>query len=60
MGAGGKKRLSGYVREFAGRQNIREFDPLVRMSFVVQGMDGKLLHRRDLTVDNGLRSGAGE
>lgn len=52
------KHLDRYVREFAGRQNIREYDTLARMGFVVRGMDGKLLHYRDLTADNGLPSGA--
>ena len=54
------KHLSRYVREFAGRQNIRELDTLAQMSFVVQGMDGNLLPYRDLIADNGLPSGARE
>ena len=54
------KHLHRYVREFAGRQNIRDLDTLAQMSFVVQGMDGKLLHYQDLTADNGLPSGARE
>ena len=35
-----------YVREFAGRQNIREMD--TQMGFIVRRMDRKLLHYRDL------------
>ena len=52
------KHLSRYVREFAGRQNVREFDTLTQMAIIAKGLDGKLLHYRDLTADNGLDSGA--
>lgn len=52
------KHMSRYVQEFAGRQNIREFDTLTQMELIAQGLDGKLLHYRDLTADNGLPSGA--
>ena len=37
------KHMLRYVREFAGRQNIREFDTLAQMSLIVQGLDGKRL-----------------
>ena len=52
------KHLDRYVREFAGRQNVRELDTLAQMGALARGMDGKLLHYRDLTADNGLPSGA--
>ena len=42
------KHANRYINEFAGRQNIREMNTLEQMSFVVRGMDGKLLHYRDL------------
>ena len=42
------KHMSRYVREFAGRQNIRDLDTLAQMSFIAKGLDGKLLHYRDL------------
>lgn len=52
------KHLDRYVREFAGRQNVREMDTLAQMGVLARGMDGKVLHYRDLTADNGLPSGA--
>ena len=45
------KHMSRYVREFAGRQNIRELDTLAQMGFIAKGLDGKLLHYRDLIAD---------
>lgn len=42
------KHTHRYIREFAGRQNIREFDTLTQMSLIAKGMNGKLLHYRDL------------
>ena len=42
------KHLHRYVREFAGRQNIREFGTLQQMSLVAAGMVGKRLRYRDL------------
>ncbi len=42
------KHLHRYVREFAGRQNIREFDTLTQMSLIAKGMDHKRLRYRDL------------
>ena len=42
------KHADRYVREFAGRQNIRELGTLEQMSFIAKGLEGKLLHYRDL------------
>ena len=42
------KHLHRYVGEFAGRQNIRELGTLKQMSIIAKGLDGKLLHYRDL------------
>ncbi len=53
-----KKHLDRYVREFAGRHNIRPRDTLDMMQSVAIGMEGKRLRYRDLTADNGLPSGA--
>ena len=52
------KHCHRYVQEFAGRQNIREMDTLEQMSFLARGLDGKVLHYRDLIAGNGLDSGA--
>lgn len=43
-----KKHLQRYVNEFAGRQNIREFDTMTQMSLIVRGMDNKRLRYKDL------------
>ena len=42
------KHVHRYVREFAGRQNIRELSTLTQMGLIAKGLDGKLLHYRDL------------
>ena len=47
------KHLLRYVREFAGRQNIRELDTLTQMGLIVQGLDGKRLKYKELIADNG-------
>ena len=52
------KHLDRYVREFAGRHNVRELDTLEQMGAVVVGMVGKRLMYRQLIADNGLPSGA--
>ena len=52
------KHLDRYVRQFAGRHNIRELDTLDQMASVVAGLVGKRLMYRDLIADNGLSSGA--
>ena len=52
------KHLDRYVREFAGKHNLREFDTLTQMHRVVVNLVGKRLTYRNLTSDNGLSSGA--
>ena len=52
------KHLDRYVREFAGRHNLREFDTLDQMTLLVRSMAGKTLPYDVLTADNGLESGA--
>ena len=52
------KHLDRYVREFAGRHNVRELDTLEQMGAVVVGVVGKRLMYRQLIADNGLPSGA--
>ena len=53
-----EKHLDRYVREFAGRHNIRPRDTLDMMQSVAIGIAGKRLRYRDLIADNGLPSGA--
>lgn len=52
------KHLDRYVREFAGRQNMRDSDTIDQMGALVEGMGGKRLTYRKLIEDNGLSSGA--
>ena len=52
------KHLDRYVREFAGRHNVREANTADQMASVVAGMVGKRLMYGDLIADNGLASGA--
>ena len=52
------KHLDRYVRQFAGRHNVREADTIDQMAAVVAGMVGKRLMYRDLIADNGLDSRA--
>lgn len=52
------KHLDRYIREFAGRHNIREMDTIAQMGLVVRSMDQKQLRYSDLIADNGLDSGA--
>ena len=52
------KHLDRYVREFAGRHNVRESDTITQMRHVVARLVGKRLMYRDLIADNGLPSGA--
>ena len=52
------KHLDRYVREFAGKHNLRALDTLAQMKAVVRRLAGKSLPYRALTADNGLSSGA--
>ena len=52
------KHLDRYVREFAGKNNLRELGTLDQMRHVVRSLVGKTLSYRELTVDKGLSSGA--
>jgi len=54
-----EKHLERYVREFARRHNIRDFDTEDQMKEVVAGMVGRRLMYDDLIADNGLSAGAG-
>ena len=42
------KHLDRYVREFAGRNNMRDLDTVDQMSSLARGMVGKRLMYRDL------------
>ena len=52
------KHLDRYVREFAGRHNVRDLDTADQMATVAAGLVGKRLLYRQLIADNGLDSGA--
>ena len=52
------KHLDRYVKEFEGRNNLREQDTVDQMSRLVVAMGGKRLRYDDLIADNGLASGA--
>ena len=52
------KHLDRYVREFVGRNNIRDMDTIDQMKSLARGMAGKRLRYSDLIADNGLPSGA--
>ena len=52
------KHLDRYVKEFAGKHNLRDLDTLAQMKAVVLRLAGKSLHYRELIADNGLSSGA--
>lgn len=52
------KHLDRYVREFTGRNNIRDMDTIDMMAAIAQGFEGKRLTYADLIADNGLASGA--
>ena len=54
----GPKHLNRYVREFAGRHNVRDADTIEQMASVVAGTIGRRLMYRDPIADNGLESGA--
>ncbi len=44
------KHLDRYVREFAGRHNIRDLDTVAQMAALTRGMVGKRLRYRDLVA----------
>ena len=52
------KHLDRYVREFAGKHNIRDEDTIDQMRHVVASLIGKRLMYSRLIADNGLSSGA--
>ena len=54
------KHLDRYVREFAGKHNLREEDTVDQMRNVAAGLIGKRLMYRQLIAPNGLPSGARE
>ena len=43
-----EKHLGRYVREFAGRHNIRDLDTVAQMTILARGMVGKRLRYKDL------------
>ena len=45
------KHAHRYINEFAGRQNLREFDTLTQMAMIAKGLDHTVLHYRDLIAD---------
>ena len=53
-----KKHLDRYVRQFAGKHNIRDADTIEQMKFTMACLVGRRLLYRDLIADNGLPSGA--
>ena len=52
------KHLNRYVREFAGKHNLRHLDTQDQMVQVAAALVGKRLLHRDLIADNGLSSAA--
>ena len=52
------KHLDRYVNEFAGRNNIRDFDTIDQMRALTAGMVGKRLTYEKLITPNGRESGA--
>ena len=52
------KHLDRYVKEFAGRHNVRNLGTLDQMRTVAMGMDRKRLKYRALVANNGQDSGA--
>ena len=45
-----EKHLDRYVREFTGRNNIRDLDTIDQMAALVRGMEGKRLRYSDLVA----------
>ena len=54
------KHLDRYVREFAGKHNIRDMATIEQMRHVAAGLIGRRLMYRQLIAPNGLSSGAQE
>ena len=52
------KHLDRYVREFAGKHNIRDAGTMVQMVTIAAGLTGRRLMYANLIADNGLDSGA--
>ena len=52
-----EKHLGRYVREFAGRNNIRDLDTIDQMTMLARGMIGKRLRYTDLQVGQSSRAG---
>ena len=52
------KHLDRYVREFAGKHNLRQADTVKQMRRLVVNLVGKRLAYHDLIADNGLPSGS--
>lgn len=52
------KHLDRYVREFAGKHNLRHLDTKDQMAHVASALIGKRLLHRDLIAPNGLPSAA--
>ncbi|MYB37918.1 MAG: IS1595 family transposase [Gammaproteobacteria bacterium] len=52
------KHLERYVRQFAGKHNLRESDTVAQLAAVAGALVGRRLLYRDLTADNGLASGS--
>jgi len=52
------KHLDRYVREFAGKHNLRHLDTRDQMASVVAALIGKRLLHRDLIAPNGLSAAA--
>ena len=52
------KHLQRYVREFAGRHNVRDCDTLEQLAVLSAGLVGARLRYKDQIADNGLKSGA--
>ena len=52
------KHLERYVRQFAGKHNLRESDTVAQLAAVAASLIGRRLLYRDLVADNGLPSGA--
>ena len=53
-----EKHLDRYVREFTGRNNIRDLDTIDQMATLARGFVGKHLTYKELIADNGKASGA--